>query len=86
MAEVGKGSYKKIDRKNLKPAFTANSLNGSHRCIRCDNPIEKRDMKYEPEVSREILGAYTYYNCPFCGQDYYPEEKGVCEFVESGIL
>jgi len=86
VALIVKSYSKKIDPnlKNSKPAFTVNSLNGSHRCIRCDNPLEKRDMRYEPELSGEILGAYIYYNCPFCGQDYYPEEKGACELVGSG--
>jgi len=87
-AFTGRDYSKKIDLnlENLKPAFTVNSLNSSCRCARCNNPLEKRNMKYEPELSGEILGAYIYYNCPFCGQDYYPEEKGSCELVGSGTL
>jgi len=74
-----------LDLKKSRPAFTVNSLK-NNRCARCNNPLEKRDLKYEPEASGEILGQYIYYNCPFCGQDYYPEEKGACELVGSGTL
>jgi uncharacterized protein with PIN domain len=72
-------------RETSRQAFSIESLKGNvHRCVRCDGVLEERDMKYEPGISGEILGKYIYYNCPFCGQDYYPEEKGVCECVGSG--
>lgn len=50
---------------NLKP------LPGN-RCCRCKNPLEKRELKYD---SRKAESDFTYLNCVFCGQDYYPETE-----------
>jgi hypothetical protein len=64
------------------PVFTVETIKND-RCVRCGGVLELRDMKYEPDLS-DALGSIFYLNCVFCGQDYYANEKGVCELVRSG--
>jgi hypothetical protein len=85
LVDVKKSYSKETDSGILQQAFSVESLCGNNKCIRCNNPLEERDMKYEPDLGGEILGSYIYLHCWMCGQDYYRLDKeGVCECVGSG--
>ena len=51
--------------------FPVESLKGN-RCLRCGGFLELRNLKYDfSELPVMFEGDCSYYNCVFCGQDYY---------------
>lgn len=57
----------KIITKHKTNISTLRPVNG--KCARCQSILEKRNLKYDSE--RSEISNYVYFNCVFCGQDYY---------------